>query len=68
MRAVTIAGFVLCGVLIVVLVVQSRRRPLRRAPLGTLLDRVMTDRAARVTILLFWWWIGWHFLAVAPVP
>ncbi|MEN2741835.1 DUF6186 family protein [Microbacterium sp. X-17] len=66
MRWVTIGGFVLCGVLIVALVVQSRRRPDRIAPLGSLLDRVMADRAARVTILLFWWWIGWHFLVTPP--
>lgn len=66
MRWVTIAGFVVCGVLIVALVVQSRLRPDRIAPLGTLLDRVMADRAARFTILLFWWWLGWHFLVTPP--
>lgn len=68
MRWVTISGFVLCGLLIVALVVQSRRRPQRIAPLSSLLDRVMADRAARVTILLFWWWIGWHFLVTPPTP
>ncbi|MFE4469431.1 DUF6186 family protein [Leifsonia sp. NPDC056824] len=66
MRWVTIAGFVLCGLLIVALVIQSQRRPERIAPLSSLLDRVMADRAARVTILLFWWWIGWHFLVTPP--
>lgn len=66
MRWITIGGFVLCGVLMVALVVQSRVRPDRIAPLGTLLDRVMADRAARFTILLFWWWVGWHFLVTPP--
>jgi Family of unknown function (DUF6186) len=66
MRLVTIGGFVLCGVLMVILVVQSRWKPDRVAPLGTLLDRVMADRAARFTILLFWWWLGWHFLVTPP--
>ena len=66
MRWVTIAGFLLCGALIVALVVQSRLRPDRIVPLGTLLDRVMADRAARFTILLFWWWLGWHFLVTPP--
>ncbi len=66
MRWVTIGGFVLCGLLIVALVAQSHRRPDRIAPVGTLLDRVMTDRAARFTILLFWWWLGWHFLVTPP--
>lgn len=68
MRWVTIAGFVLCGVLMAALVLESRRRPERLAPLGTLLDRVMADRVARVTILLFWWWLGWHFLVTPPTP
>jgi hypothetical protein len=63
---VTIGGFVLCGLLIVALVVQSHRRADRIAPVATLLDRVMTDRAARFTILLFWWWLGWHFLVTPP--
>lgn len=66
MRWVTIGGFVLCGLLITALVVQSHRRPDRIAPVATLLDRVMTDRAARFTILLFWWWLGWHFLVTPP--
>jgi Mn2+/Fe2+ NRAMP family transporter len=68
MRAVTVAGFVVCAIAIVALVVQSRRRPERLAPFATLLDVVMADRAARFTILLFWWWIGWHFLVTAPMP
>ena len=50
------------------LALQSRRRPDRIAPLGSLLDSIMTDRVARVTILLFWWWIGWHFLVTPPTP
>jgi hypothetical protein len=65
-RWVTIGGFALCGLLIVALVVQSHRRPDRIVPLSTLLDRVMADRAARFTILLFWWWLGWHFLVTPP--
>lgn len=56
----------LCGLLIVALAVQSRRRPDRLVPLSTLLDRIMTERAARFTILLFWWWLGWHFLVTPP--
>jgi hypothetical protein len=67
-REVTIAGFVLCGVLLAGLVIQSRIDPLRVARLGTVLDLVMADRAARITVMLFWWWIGWHFLVVAPGP
>ena len=50
----------------VVLELRTRRAPDYLAPLDTLLDtlldRVMTSRSARVGILLFWWWAGWHFL------
>lgn len=37
-------------------------------PVPTLRDtlaRVARHRAGQVTVLLVWWWIGWHFLAVA---
>lgn len=68
MRDVTIAGFLLCGLLMAALVVQSRRDALRIAPFSALLDVVLADRAARFTILLFWWWLGWHFLVTPPGP
>ncbi len=68
MRDVTAAGFVVCGLLLVALVIQARIAPRRVARVSTVLDLVMADRAARFTILLFWWWIGWHFLVVPPQP
>jgi uncharacterized membrane protein len=73
MRTVTVAGFLACGIAMLALVVQSRRDSAdldstRLARFGSLLDVVMEDRAARVTILLFWWWLGWHFLVTAPLP
>ena len=68
MREVTIAGFVVCGLLLAALVAQARMAPLAVARLSTLLDLVLQERAARVTVLLFWWWLGWHFLVVPPQP
>lgn len=68
MREITVAGFVVCGLLIAALVAQARMAPLTVARLSTLLDAVMQERAARVTVLLFWWWLGWHFLVVPPQP
>jgi hypothetical protein len=67
-RFVTIAGFIACGVAMVVLVLTSRREESRLARFGDLLDGVMQDRAARITIILFWWWVGWHFLVTPPLP
>lgn len=62
MRSLTIAGFLVCVVAAVVLELRARRAPDYLAPLGTVLDRVMASRSARIGILLFWWWAGWHFL------
>lgn len=67
-RIVTIAGFIACGVAMLALVLTSRREESRMASFGELLDGVMQDRAARVTIVLFWWWLGWHFLVTPPLP
>jgi hypothetical protein len=67
-RDITIAGFIVCGLLIAGLVAESHRRNAVLVPVSTLLDRVMADRAARMTVLLFWWWIGFHFLVVPPQP
>lgn len=65
-RAIAIAGFVVVGLLGVLLVVGSRRDPERVAPLSTLLDDVMQSRAVRLTLVVFWWWLGWHFFVTAP--
>ncbi|MEJ1229879.1 MAG: DUF6186 family protein [Galbitalea sp.] len=27
----------------------------------------MTTQAARICILTFWWWLGWHFLFAQTV-
>jgi hypothetical protein len=62
MRSFTIAGFLVCVVAAVILELRARRTPDYLAPLGTVLDRVMASRSARIGILLFWWWAGWHFL------
>jgi hypothetical protein len=34
----------------------------RLVSLGTLLQTILVRRSVRITIVLFWWWIGWHFL------
>lgn len=61
MRAITIAGYVVVGLAALALAVFSRLRPARIAPLGKALDRVFAARAARVTLMVFWFWLGWHF-------
>ncbi len=57
-----VTGYVLVPVMGLALVVAGRLKPETIAPLGTLVRRVFTHRAARITLLLFVWWLGWHFL------
>lgn len=67
-RIVSIAGYLSVALFAIVLTWYAWRAPERLASFGTLLDRVMASRAVRVTILLFWWWLGWHFFVAAPLP
>jgi hypothetical protein len=60
-------GFGMIGVAVIVLVALGQRNRDRFATFGELLDRVMVTQAARITILTFWWWLGWHFLVVQTV-
>lgn len=61
-RLITIAVYLLCISTVVVVELVARRDPDRIAPFGDLMDRVMASRSARIGLLLFWWWAGWHFL------
>ena len=61
-RVVTISAYLACIVAAVVIELLARRDSDRVAPLGDLMDQVMATRSARIGILLFWWWAGWHFL------
>ena len=59
--------FALEAAAIVTLVILGRRDDERFVPAADLLDRVMASRPARIGILMFWWWLGWHFLVVRTV-
>jgi hypothetical protein len=60
-------GFLLCGLAIAALAVLGARDTERLVPLGDLADRAMATRAARIAIIVFWWWLGWHFLFAQTV-
>ena len=61
-RLLTIGAYLACVSAAVAVELVARRDPARIAPLGDLMDEVMATRSARIGILLFWWWAGWHFL------
>ena len=65
-RIITVLGYLLDGLAAVGLVIVAKLKSDKVASFGELLDPVMASRAARVTIVLFWWWLGWHFLVVPP--
>jgi hypothetical protein len=67
-RLITALGYAAVGVYAVVLTWYAHRDPDRLTPFGSLLDRVMASRAVRITLVVFWWWLGWHFFVVAPAP
>ena len=65
-RIITILGYLLDGLAAVGLVIVAKLKSDKVASFGELLDPVMASRAARVAIVLFWWWLGWHFVVVPP--
>ncbi|KAA1422841.1 hypothetical protein FE697_011860 [Mumia zhuanghuii] len=46
----------------VALAVYGRRHPDRVATWGELLDVAMANRALRLAVVGYWWWLGWHYL------
>lgn len=66
-RELTIAGYLACLLTALFLVVLSHRRDAPFATLGQVLEVVLADRAVRIAIIAFWWWLGWHFLVARTV-
>ncbi|WP_166983804.1 DUF6186 family protein [Paramicrobacterium fandaimingii] len=62
MHTVTIGVYTLCLVAACGLVAWSHRDPVAMSSPSQLLDDLFTSHAARIAIIVFWWWIGWHFL------
>ncbi len=62
MRDATIAIYVLCLAAAVVLTIGGHQPRWRIARVTEMLDSILAERAPRVAIVVFWWWLGWHFL------
>ena len=62
MKLVTLGVYLVCIIAASAITLWSRRNPDRMTPPGTLLDVIMESRSARLALIVFWWWIGWHFL------
>ena len=64
---VTVAGYLTLLAAMIVLDLIARRNQNRVAPLGDMLERIMTSRTTRIGIIAAWWWFGWHFIFAPPV-
>jgi hypothetical protein len=64
----SIGGYLLAALGALSLLLVGRIETSRVASFARLLDVVMRNRSARVGLVLFWWWVGWHFLVTRPVP
>ncbi|TQK18807.1 hypothetical protein FBY40_1296 [Microbacterium sp. SLBN-154] len=62
MRQVTIAGYLLVACGAVAMTALPRVRPDGFAPATSVLDDTLASMPARITLITFWWWLGWHFL------
>lgn len=61
MRAVTIGVFLVLALAAAGTTVAAHRWPDKVLGLGGVLDVVLASRTARIVVLLFWLWLGWHF-------
>ncbi|MGB9033617.1 MAG: DUF6186 family protein [Paeniglutamicibacter sp.] len=61
-RGIAITGYLLVPVLGLVLFLLPRRWPDSWVPLSGITGMLWENRAARLTLVLFCWWFGWHFL------
>jgi len=60
-RIITIAGYLLIVISMVVLEIYARRKPDEIAPLSDMLAEAMASRTVRIGLIAAWWWFGWHF-------
>ena len=61
-RELTATGYAALAALLVVLEVVGLVRPQAVPSVSVVLRRVCRTRAGQLTVLLAWWWLGWHFL------
>lgn len=61
-RLIVLSLYVGLAASAVALTLLAHRPTARLLPLSTLMQTILVRRSVRVVIMLFWWWLGWHFL------
>ncbi|WEG08976.1 DUF6186 family protein [Microbacterium horticulturae] len=62
MIVISAAAFLACAAAVAVAGWLIGRR-YAEASTTAMFDRLMSDRAVRLAVIVIWWWLGWHFLA-----
>jgi hypothetical protein len=62
MIVISTAAFLVCAAAVAVAGWLIGRR-YAEASTTAMFDRLMSDRAVRLAVVVIWWWLGWHFLA-----
>jgi len=57
-----VIGYLTLLLIGIVIWVATRGEDGRFASLREVFSRVLHYRGTRLGLLMFWWWIGWHFL------
>lgn len=60
-RTIVVTGYLVIVALAIASEVYALRKPNTFAPIGDMLEHVMTSRTTRVSVIAAWWWFGWHF-------
>ena len=66
-RDIVVAGYIAIVISMVVVEIYGLKKPHTFAPMGEMLEYVMTSRTVRIGIIAAWWWFGWHFLFAPTV-
>lgn len=61
-RALTIGGYLFVVLFGVVFWLITRRKDSKVASVGQMIERIMHKRTTRISIVIAWWWVGFHFL------
>ena len=61
-RMIVLSSYAGLATMVGALILLAHRPGTGLLPLPALFRLILTHRSVRVVILLFWWWLGWHFL------
>jgi hypothetical protein len=62
MRELTIGVYLVLVGAAIALMLLPHTRHAQFEPVASVLDDVLASMPARIALVTFWWWLGWHFL------